>query len=458
MLQSSDGPIHFMAIGGAGMSPLAEILLARGFRVSGSDIRQSDITDRLIQHGARVVTGPHNAASIHDATTLVRSTAIRDDNPELVAGREKGLRIMHRSELLGELLAEGVPVAVAGTHGKTTTSSMIAVMLVHAGLDPTAIVGGEVRDLGGHHRVGGDLYVLEACESDRSFLNYPGCNQVITNLEPDHLDQHGTFERVIEIFGHFVALGRLDGFLVYCADSPELVELSKQAPGKRIAYGMAETAAYRVSDVTTSLRGCAFTVRCPCGAERRVELKVPGEHNALNATSAFAVAMELGVDPETAIEGLAKFTGVGRRFDILYDDGEKLVVDDYAHHPTEIRATLRAAQAGWDGKVIAIFQPHLYSRTKLLFDDFAHAFGDADEVIITDIYAAREDLDPTITGAMLHAAIAEVEADKPALFLPAKERIVAHLLATLSPGDMAICIGAGDIVGVGEQVAAALDA
>ena len=456
MLKPSDGPVHFIGIGGAGMSPLAEVLLARGFGVSGTDIRASAITERLQAHGAGVRIG-HAAEALNGAATVVCSTAIRSDNPELQAARERGLPIMHRSELLGKLLVGKDGIAVAGTHGKSTTSGMIATILTEAGLDPTAIVGAEVRNLGGHHRVGsGPQFVLEACESDSSFLNYPGCSQVITSLEPDHLDQHHSFGSLREVFRKFVALGRRDGFLVYCADSPELRDLAQLAPGRRISYGHGEDADFRVSNVATDVRTCAFDLGGPDGKTRRIHLAVPGEHNALNAAAAYAAAVQVGVEPEVAVRALGAFAGVERRFEVLLQARDMLVVDDYAHHPTEIEATLATARRAWRGRIIAVFQPHLFSRTQLLMDGFAHAFSRADEVNIAEIYPAREDPIPGVTGERLAEAIRAAEPGKPVRFFPTKGEIVADLLPRLSAGDMVLFIGAGDIREAGERLAAAL--
>lgn len=448
--------MHFIGIGGAGMSPLAEVLLARGFQVSGSDIRRSPITERLADHGARVQIG-HDPASLNGVTTIVYSTAIRPDNPEIVAARERQLRVLHRSELLGMLLADKHAIAVAGTHGKTTTTGMIGVCLAHAGLDPTVIVGGDARDLGGHYRVGeGDLFVLEACESDGTFLNYRDCSQVITSLEPDHLDQHETFDNLRESFRDFVGIGRTDGFLVYCNDEAELRCLAEHTPGRAIGYGSGDLADFRVMDVETGLRSCSFSLRTRDGSTHRIDLSVPGRYNALNAAGAFAAVTQVGVQPDAAIAGLESFTGVARRFDILGQRSGLLIVDDYAHHPTEIASTLTAARESWDGRIIAIFQPHLFSRTKHLMDGFAHAFGDADEVIITEIYAAREDPQPDVSGTKLAAAVREAEPHKPVCFVDTKQEIVSRLLSRLVAGDMVICLGAGDIREVGERLAAAL--
>jgi len=314
-----------------------------------------------------------------------------------------------------------------------------------------------MRDLGAHHRVGaGRHFVLEACESDGSFLNYRNCSQVITSLEADHLDQHHTFENVIGAFRDFVKAGRSGGFLVYCADHALLGELARLTPGRPVSYGTPATADYRVLDVASSVRDCSFLLEYPGGRSLNVQLSVPGAHNAMNASAVFAAAGELGVEPDVVAEALAGFTGAERRFDVLYDGRGILVVDDYAHHPTEIEATLRTARQGWDGRTIAIFQPHLYSRTQLLMDRFAEAFADADEVILTEIYGAREDPLPGVDGRSLYDAVCQREAHKIVRFMPTKEEIVDHLVTRLAPGDMAICIGAGDIRGVGEHVAEAL--
>jgi len=438
------------------MSPLAEVLLARGYRISGSDVRQSPRTDALAAHGVRIRIG-HDPAAVDGAAAVVYSTAIRDDNLELRAARERGLPILHRSALLAELLVGQRPIAVAGTHGKTTTAGMIGLALARAGLDPTVIVGGEVRDWGSHHRVGrNDLFVLEACESDGSFLSYRGCNQVITSLEPDHLDQHGTFERLRQSFERFVGLGRPDGFLVYCSDSPLLCDLAQHAPGKTVSYGVAEGADLLVGNLTTNLRSVSFDLHLPGGATRRIALSVPGAHNALNAAAAFAAATEAGAAADAAAEGIAAFGGIGRRFEVLVEADDMTVVDDYAHHPTEIEATLRTAREGWRGRVIAVFQPHLFTRTKHLMDGFARAFAGADEVIITDIYAAREDPMPGVNARQLAEAVATNEPSKPVRFLSTKPEIVDYLAKHLAPGDLVLTIGAGDIHEVGERLAGLL--
>ncbi|MGQ9729662.1 MAG: UDP-N-acetylmuramate--L-alanine ligase [Candidatus Zipacnadales bacterium] len=445
MLRPVEGPVHFIGVGGAGMSPLAEVLLARHFRVSGSDIRRSALTDRLIAHGAQIRIG-HEAAALNGANIVVYSTAIRPDNPELVAAQERGLRIMHRSELLAELLADQNAIAVAGSHGKSTTSGMLATILVETGLDPTAIIGGEVRNLGAHHRVGeGPYFVFEACESDGSFLRYHDCNQIITNLEPDHLDQHHTFENLVTAFRKFVALSREDGFVVYNADSAPLRDIVSQASGRPVSYGLAETADYRVLEVTTDVHCCSLELRSPDGKSHRVHLAVPGEHNALNAAAAIAAAVELGVDIESVTAALPAFTGIGRRFEVLYEEAGMLVVDDYAHHPTEIKATLATARRIWKGPIIAVFQPHLFSRTQRLMDEFACAFRDADEVFITEIYAAREDPIPGVSGARLAEAVRAQDPTKPIHSYATNAEVLPKLLSRLKPGVMVLVLGAGDV-------------
>jgi len=455
MLDRSVGPVHFIGIGGVGMSPLAEVLLARGYTVSGSDAKRSARTDALLAHGARVRIG-HDAAAADGAAGVVYSTAIRPGNPELRAAREQGLPIWHRSELLAALLTGQRPIAVAGTHGKTTTTGMIGVALARAGLDPTVIVGGDVCDLGGYHRLGrSDLFVLEACESDASFLNYPDCNQVITSLEPDHLDQHGTFAKLCDSFRRFIELGRADGFLVYCGDSPLLRDLAAHAPGRTLSYGETAGVDFRVTEIATDTRSASFRLQAPNVAPRAVSLSVPGAHNALNAAAAFAAATEAGAAPEAALAGLSAFRGVGRRFDVLWDRAGIMVVDDYAHHPTEIEATLRTARAGWAGRIVAVFQPHLFSRTKHLMDGFARAFASADQVIITDIYAAREDPMPGVDGRLLAEAVASHEPGKPVTFLATKAEVAAYLRERMSAGDMVVTIGAGDIREVAEELAEA---
>ena len=444
---------HLMGVGGVGMSGLAGILAERGFRVSGSDNRDSDTLQRLRDLGVTIVLGQVREGAT-GADVVVVSTAIRPDNPELVGAHERGQPVYHRSQLLAAVMDGQRKIAVSGTHGKTTTTALLGQTLVECGLDPTVIVGGDVPALGGNYRLGSEpLVVFEACESDGTFLRYGPCSELITNLEPDHLDQHGTYENLCHTFEEFVGLVPDGGFLAYGCESPELAAMAAGAPGHHIPFGLGEGAVLGATDIQLDRFGVDFRVLGEGDEGPTVCLNIPGRHNVLNALGVLAAARELGVPLEQAAAALSAFHGVERRFELLGSFGDALVVDDYAHHPTEVAAALVAAREGFDRRLIAVFQPHLFSRTRDFLDDFARALIAADVVIVTDIYAAREDPIPGVTAEGIADRVRELAPDRPVEYVHDKDDIIAALGRIAQPGDLILALGAGDIRRVAEKLA-----
>lgn len=447
------GRVHFIGIGGVGMSAVARIMVARGIPVSGSDAKSLPVMADLAAAGARIAVG-YAPGNLGDAQTVVAGSAIRPDNPELAAARAAGLPVLHRSEALAATMADDTVVAVAGTHGKSTTTSMITVLLQGAGLDPSFAIGANVPALGVNaaHGTAG-IFVAEADESDGSFLNYRPTIAVVTNVEPDHLDFYGTAEAVYASFDRFTALLPADGVLVACADDPGARALAERTLARGntrvVLYGTADDAAIRLHDAGPGRMGISTTA-----GTFGVELQVPGRHNALNAAAAFAVAIELGVAPGTAAAALAHFSGASRRFEFKGEGCGVRVYDDYAHHPTEVRAALSAARAvAGEHKVHVLFQPHLFSRTREFAREFAEALNTADTALVLDIYPAREDPIPGVTSGL----IAEHLGSGGRLVGPDGEAVQA-LLAAAGPGDIVLTAGAGDVTAYGPLIVEALTA
>ncbi|MDQ0275791.1 UDP-N-acetylmuramate--alanine ligase [Arthrobacter silviterrae] len=455
------GRVHFIGMGGAGMSAIARIMLGRGVPVSGSDAKDSAGLAALAALGASVHVG-HHAATVAGADTVVVSTAIREANPELAAARAAGLRVLHRSQALAAAMAQDTVVAVAGTHGKTTTTSMITVMLRGAGVDASFAVGGTVQGLGVNAAHGSaPVFVAEADESDASFLNYRPRIAVVTNMEADHLDHYGTPEAVFAAFDSFVALLPADGLLVACADDAGSAALAARAAaaGKRtLSYGFSDAAELRI--VAGSGEGLATDTTLllpPAGTASRsvpLHLQVPGDHNIRNAAAAVAVALELGVDVDAALAALATFSGAARRFESKGEGRGVRVFDDYAHHPTEVTAALKAARTVAAGhKVHVLFQPHLFSRTREFAAEFAQALDLADTVAVLDIYPAREDPIPGVDSTLITRRLAA-----PRSYWPDPAAAVAALAAAAAPGDLILTVGAGDVTAYGPALVAALQA
>jgi UDP-N-acetylmuramate--alanine ligase len=461
--------IHFLGIAGIGVSALAHVAQARGVRVSGSDPHADPATNpairRLLDGGATLYRA-HRAENLaEDADLIVASAAIAEDNPEIQAARKRGVRVVSRAEFLGELMAahKGVKIAVAGTHGKTTTTAMIGVMLQHAGLDPTVFVGGEVPQLGGNVRIGSETrpFVAEACEAYDSFLYLKPDIAVVTNIEADHLDHYGTFDQVLASFRRFLGSvpggGPNGGVIVACWDDPGV----RQARGSRfepspfaanfMPYGTDHPEANLYTrSVHLGMKTSFVWADADPTCDREYTLRVPGLHNVRNAFAAAIVGKLLGVPAPAIQEGLAEFRGVERRQEVLGEAGGVLVMDDYAHHPTEIRATLDSLRSAYPNRrLVAVFQPHLYSRTRDFQDEFAEALAQADALIVTDIYAAREaPLEGVRAADIVNRAIERKPL--PAIFLPDRQDIPKMLAALVQPNDLAVFLGAGDIREQGE--------
>ncbi|WP_413250682.1 UDP-N-acetylmuramate--L-alanine ligase [Sinomonas flava] len=444
------GRVHFVGIGGVGMSAVARVMIARGVAVSGSDAKDLPVMADLGGLGARVAVG-YGAENVGDAETVVAGSAIRPDNPELLAARARGLRILHRSEALAAAMEGSRVVAVAGTHGKTTTTSMTTWMLRGAGLDPSFAIGANIPALGVNAASGEtDIFVAEADESDESFLNYRPLIEIVTNVEADHLDHYGTAEAVHAAFDAFAALLPADGVLLACADDAgaralaDRLRSAADAP-RVLLYGTAPDADVRVRfDQAGSVVDFA-------GATHALPLTVPGLHNALNAAGAFAAAVILGADAGKAAASLAGFSGAARRFEFKGEEGGVRVFDDYAHHPTEVRAALAAARAVAGGHgVHVLFQPHLFSRTREFAAQFAEALSAADTVRVLDIYPAREDPIPGVTSELVTSKLPEGS------YASDAGRAVAELAGAATAGDIILTVGAGDVTAQGEVLLAAL--
>ena len=448
------GRVHFVGIGGAGMSGIARILLARGIAVSGSDARDSVSLTALRALGATVFVG-HAAGNVAAADTVVVSSAIRADNAELVAAGASGLLVLPRAAALASVMAGRRGIAVAGTHGKTTTTSMLTVALQHCAADPSFAIGGSLNESGANaHNGSGDLFVAEADESDGSFLVYSPAAAIVTNVEADHLDHYGTAEAVDEAFVEFSRRIAPDGVLVTCADDAGARALAARARAEGVevvTYGEDPAADVRIEGLVVAGSGSRFSAVAHGVALGTVTLKVPGRHNALNAAAALTMALALGFDASDVVAGLGRFTGTRRRFEAKGTAAGIRVYDDYAHHPTEVEATLHAARSvAFGGRVVVAFQPHRYSRTAAFLADFGRSLALADEVVVMDVYAAGEDPLPGATGEAVAAAV-PLPAGRVA-FEPSWSEVAGRLAALAEPGDLVITLGAGDITMIGPEV------
>ena len=445
------GPIHFIGIGGIGMSGIAEVMATLGYAVQGSDLSENYNTARLRKSGIKVAIG-HDAKNLGDAQVVVVSSAVKPDNPELAEARAQFLPIVRRAEMLAELMRFKSCIAVGGTHGKTTTTSLVAALLDSGGLDPTVINGGIINAYGTNARLGkGDWMVVESDESDGTFVKLPADIVIVTNIDPEHLDHYGTFDRAKEAFLAFVENIPFYGFAVMCIDHPEVQAMIGRVRDRRvITYGRSPQADVRLIDSNYSDGQTRFAVRL---TERRtgrthdidgLALQMPGDHNALNATAAIAVAKELGIADEKIKAGFASFAGVKRRFTRTGEYGGVTVFDDYGHHPVEIAAVLRAARGVTKGKVVAVMQPHRYTRLASLFSEFCGCFNDADTVIVAPVYAAGE---APIDGAT-HDSLAEgmrSRGHRSVMKIDSPEELAGLVREHVHPGDIVICLGAGTI-------------
>ncbi len=443
--------VHMIGIGGIGMSGIAEILLAMNFKVSGSDRSLSDVTDRLASLGAEIYEG-HKEENLKDADVVVYSSAITMDNVEIQEALRRKIPVIKRSEMLAELMRLRYGIGIAGTHGKTTTTSMVGLVMLEAGFDPTVIVGGKLSGLGGTNaRLGyGDFIVVEADEFDRSFLQLSPVIASITTLEKEHLDIYKDLDDIKKAFIEFANKVPFYGFVVLCLDEEGLREILPYINRKVITYGTSVQASVRAYDISFHQTQSKFKVKYQGKLLGEIELNVPGLHNVKNSLVAITIATELGVDFEVIKSALKKFTGVYRRFEIKADINGIMVIDDYAHHPTEVAATLSAIRTGWDRRIIAVFQPHLYTRTKDFYEEFAKSFIDSDVFICTDVYPAREEPIQGVSGQLITDA-AEKFGHKSVIYVPNKIDIPDKLLEIVQEKDIVVTMGAGDIWKYGEE-------
>ncbi len=437
--------IHFIGIGGYGMSAIAKVMLEMGYQVSGSDLAQQELTEKLAAKGAQVFIG-HEAQNVKGADVVVYSTALAKDNVEMAAAEELNIPILHRSQMLARLMNAKKGIAVAGAHGKTTTSSMIALVLERCGLDPTFIIGGEIMNVGSNAKAGkGDWVVAEADESDGSFLQYQPAIALVNNIEADHLENYdGNFENLKKAYAQFLSQVKEDGKAVVCLDDQYLREMISSVNSEVITYAIEAQADFTARNIVLGDRKVSFDVIRGAEALGTIHLSVPGKHNVYNALATLITCMEAGLSFGRIAEAITEFRGAKRRFQVLGEVDDILVIDDYAHHPTEIEATIQAAKA--TGKrIVAVFQPQRYTRTYFLFEQFSRAFPEADEVIITDIYSpAGEKQIEGIDSAKLVELIRQ-NSNANVRYVPTKEQVQAYLLNSVRPGDLVITMGAGDI-------------
>lgn len=448
--------IHCIGIGGIGLSAIAKILLARGYNVSGSDMKESDMTESLAAAGARICIG-HRAENVQDADLIVYSSAVGADNPELAEAKRRGIQAVTRAQMLGTLMEEYQnSIAISGTHGKTTTTSMVSLILDRAKLDPTILVGGNLAEIGGNVRVGASQYfVTEACEYMDSFLSLRPRIEIILNIDSDHLDYFKDIDHIVNSFDRFAALVPAGGLIVAYDANPFVNKVIKDC-GNVVTFGLGENCTYRAADIVFNENGMpAFSVEHQGQKLADIQLSVPGEHNILNALAAFACCHSLGVAPEVISDTLQSYHGTQRRFDIVGVTGAGVkIVDDYAHHPTEIRATLAACENIPHNRLWCLFQPHTYTRTMALFDEFAGAFDKADILVLAEIYAAREKNIYKISSAQLAERIKEAHPDKKVMFVPDFHDIAEYVRRNSQRGDLVLTMGAGDIYKVGEMILA----
>ena len=446
--------VHFVGIGGIGMSGIAEVLCDLGFSVSGSDIRRSKNTDRLENAGAHICEG-HDEANVGDAQVVVYSSAVKDDNPELLIARQKGIPVIPRAEMLAELMTlKPYAVAIAGTHGKTSTTSMVATLLQHAGVDPTAVVGGVVESLGSNAKLGAsEWFVTEADESDRSFLMLYPTIAVVTNIDKEHMESYKGMDDVVQCFTDFVNKIPFYGAAVICLDDPNVQLIIPNIKRRRVTYGMTAQADISAHDIRyTDTFGSTFTVWRGSDVLGEIDLPVPGKHNVYNALAATAVALELEIPFSTIAAAFGKFKNANRRFQFKGQVNGVTVVDDYGHHPTEILATLQAAKYSAGGRrTVVVFQPHRYTRTQELMDEFALAFNNADVLFLLDIYAASESPIEGITAEVLTENIRRF-GHKNVSYIGALETAADIVYSELREGDLVITLGAGSVTRLSDEV------
>ncbi|WP_420609406.1 UDP-N-acetylmuramate--L-alanine ligase [Candidatus Poriferisodalis sp.] len=442
--------IHLVGAGGAGMNAIGLVLAEMGHAVSGSDLRAGPGMTRLAAHGARVVIG-HDAANIGSADIVAHSSAVPQGNVELVEARRRGIPVLSRAELLSGICRCKQTLAVGGTHGKTTTSSMLALCLVAAGEHPSFLVGGEVNEIGSGAvwDTAGEWFVVEADESDGTFLELGADAVVVTNVEPDHLDHYGSFDDLAAAFEKFVS--RAGGPRIVCADDQQAAALAERVGGC-VTYGSAPGADYRITSAHSSRTGAGFELVSGTTSIGRCELPLPGLHNVANAAGALAAALELGAAASPMIDALGRFAGVARRFERRGERDGVSFIDDYAHLPTEVTAAIAAARSGGWKRIVAVFQPHRYSRTAALWQDFADSFADADQLVLTDIYAAGEVPRPGVSTELVLGAVLDSHPYASVAYLPGRAELRSYLRTSLRSGDLCLTLGAGDLTTLADEM------
>jgi len=449
--------IHFVGIGGAGMSAIAKVLVEKGYSVSGSDLHGSELVEKLKAQGAKIVQG-HKKENVIGVDAIVVSTAIAMDNPEVVAARENNITIFHRSDIVAMLMNQEKGIAVAGAHGKTTTTSMLGVTLDHAGIQPTIIIGGEVDYLGSNAKLGnGEYLVAEADESDGSFLKLLPHIAVVTNIEDDHMDYYGSMENILKTFKQFIRnLSQKDGLAVLCFENENIRNIAPTLERQYLSYAIDYKADYQAANIHIDGAGTSFDVLHNGVNLGRISLRVPGRHNVLNALAATVVGIQLGLSLEQMAAGFVHFNGAKRRFQTKGRIDGIWIVDDYAHHPTEIRTTLIAAKQTKPNRVICAFQPHRYTRTKLLLNDYGSCFKEADILVLTDIYSAGEAPIAGINGETIKKEV-EKQTGKEVIYIPKRSQVAPYLQSIAKSGDLILSMGAGDIYRTSEELVALLN-
>jgi UDP-N-acetylmuramate--alanine ligase len=450
--------IHFVGIGGIGMSGIAELLLNLNYSISGSDIKDSDILQRLKKMGAKITIG-HKKSNIEKADVVVYSSAVSRDNVEVQAARETSIPVIRRAEMLAELMRMKYGIAVAGSHGKTTTTSLIATVLARGGLDPTVVIGGKLNSLGSNAKLGqGEFLVAEADESDGSFTRLSPTITVVTNVDKEHMDHYKDIEEIKLAFLEFVNKVPFYGMSILCLDEPYIQEMIPKIEKKHITYGLTSQADYMAKDIASSGFKTSFNLFIKGKEMGKMTINMPGFHNVYNALATTAVALELDIDFKTIKEALSEFSGIQRRFQIKGETGGVMIVDDYGHHPTEIKAVLKAAKEGWKGKrLIVVFQPHRYTRTMHLLHDFFTAFNDSDLLVITDIYSAGEKPIENIDAKTISEGVKKY-GHKGVFYIKNRSKIVDFLMKTVKENDLVLTLGAGNIFTVGDAFLAKMEA
>ena len=444
--------IYFVGIGGIGMSGIAEVLLNLGYMISGSDLENSDITLRLEALGARIFHG-HRLSNLTVADVVVKSTAVSEDNPEVMEAHRRNIPVIPRAEMLAELLKMKYSIAVSGSHGKTTTTSIISTVLAHSGLDPTMVIGGRLDSIGSNARLGeGEIIVAEADESDGSFLQLNPYIAVITNIDREHLDYYPGIGEIKDAFLQFANSVPFYGSVILCGDCDNVRDILPRMKRKTVTYGIYDGVDFRAADISFSGLTSQFTLYYKKTLLGKVEMQVPGLFNVYNSMAAVAVALELGVKFSTIQEGLSVYKGVHRRLEIKGQTGDVTVVDDYGHHPTEIKAVLAAAKNAWENRrLVVVFQPHRYTRTRALFDEFLGSFDESGVLILTDIYAASEKKIKGVHSMNLCKSI-KAHGHDDVMYLSSFKEIVDHLTNIVKPGDVVMTLGAGDVWKIGERL------